>query len=296
MIFEGRLPFKTGIEMSAVPIEHSEDKDIDGSYARKIAASLYISHYIKQRHFTSYKISPDYRDGHCLEFPSPVFERWDTLELFYKIVSEGFKAMKARPHHPATVCGGNHIHFNVTKKHGRAIIRDIIQHPEIGWVFTQPDDTESASAFLENGLLKHSFWNSLFEQYQNPTALNWFKMLYTNSPFDAKHTDTKSYAAGFNNNGRTIEFRCAEAPRNWSEMQDQLFFFIQYALWVEKNVDKIGPIKSLMTYGALQNISMENAIKRFEKLLAKIGLPKERYQKYINRNLKPRWEDGRRRA
>ncbi len=286
-----KLPFKMGFEMTGIPIDHKEEdifslSDIMESWSRIISRRI-------QKAFPKYSICSGYTDGHCMEFQSPVFSSLQRVKRFYDIVMGHFLFFGIEPHHPDTVCGGNHFHFDVTGEHGRAIMRDMTQRPEIGWVFLQPDDIDSGNTLTKDCEFFESVCADVFSR--NNFYSHWIKMLFTQEDFDRNCVETKDFAVSFNNGGRTIEFRCFEAPQDWDEFRDQLDFLIAYLFYTQKRIKEIKPLKTLMTNKELRAIAQPQAIQRFNNLLDELKLPRKRYAKYVNRNLKPRWEMKRKR-
>lgn len=296
-----KLPFKIGFEMTGIPEGHKEKNAPNGWGNVLYGLSLLVSIEINKR-FPKFKISELYRDGHCLEFQSPVFDEMNKLKEFYQTTFAAMKRYGINPQHRKTVCGGNHLHFDVTRNIGTAILRSMVNHPEIVWAFTQPDDTESCNNLTMTPTIRHVMRKSAvtFSEENSPWrwdrhVYNAFKALFTLGDVSPCDLETKADAVGFNNEGKSIEFRCVEAPKNWSEFKDQLDFFMAFTQSVAANPDSIAPLQTLPTKKALQAISRQNATRNFNLLLDKLGLKRSRYAKYVKRNLRPRWELNRKR-
>ena len=309
-MLHNKLPFKVGYELSALPGDYVEthygycpQTQLD---SQAVAAELHKKYphlKLKKRGFRIY-LPKTYVDGHCIELPSPVCSTLEQVLDFYRDAWKVLHKKKYTPQNPKTVCGGNHLHFDMPDLSlMRAVARDLVNRYYIPWVFTQPDDTDSCSNII--------FDNCFYERGMN----NWIKC----SPSAATHypgyffiyhllcaeTDiplkyrqsNKEYSFANNCGGKTFEFRCVEAPRNEQEFLDQLEFFITYVLWIKKNMHKTKAVMpSYIDRKKKMKIKAKDAANMFYKLLGDMGLDRKRYSKYVKRNLFPRWELGRERV
>jgi len=292
-----KFKYTVGMEMTGIIPEYKERISRYGQGPTNAtvhltrAYSTLISTVLSKEYPNSFEVGT-HLDGHCLEFPSPVFSTTEQMDKFYLLLKKQFKKYKITAQHPATVCGGNHIHFgikdNVLLK---KIFRDFITHYYVPWVFTQPDDTDSC----DNLITKHPEEDtSIFaDNFTNAMV----PIFYTNKMPTWGHLDgIKGYAISTNKpkNIRTIEFRCVEAPLNLSELHDQLDFFIAYVNYVAKR-PMPSPIVG-MTIEELNAITPKEAKDKFNALLLKLKLSPKRYAKYVRRNLYPRWKMKRQRV
>jgi hypothetical protein len=198
-----------------------------------------------------------YIDGHCLEVPSPIFLSIERYGDWYRSLRDVMTMYRLSPHHPDVVCGGGHIHVEVlSDRKANAIIADLQGRYYLPWVFSQSDEEESC----DNVAIDHPG--------------NFFK-------------GQSVYRSGY----RTVEFRFFEAPLTWSEQKDQLDFVEAYMKWARKNV-KLSTKHTLITFKELNAISMYDAVTMFRKMCGEIGVEANRYEKYIRRNLEPRWGEG----
>lgn len=263
----------------------------------------------------------NYTDGHCCELPSPVFKTTEAAMLFYKRAQRAMNQRGFHPHHADTVCGGNHIHFGLKfprdSKMVRGIVRDMFNRPYIAWAFTQPDDTDSCDNLasvmdIHNSIksIRKESPPSIFCQVMDTAFAN---VLVTDRVIggDGKdyihpnHMDNKGYCVGIGSFCRedkkgndvwsyTFEYRCVEAPLDESELKDQLDFFIAFTemhrhrTWV--------PMIDVDLFDNLQKYRHDKAIAEFNQLLIELGLKPSRYEKYVKRNLLPRWKSRRKRT
>ncbi len=303
------LPFTMGFEMTGIaPLYDETDSDtttaetdtITEALSRLVAAKL-VAKYPK-----SFKAGYAYCDGHCLEFPSPVFKTTKAADDFYKFVKKQFDAFGVTPQNKLTVCGGNHIHFGIRNKRKiKNILRNFATHYYVPWVFTQPDDTDSC-----NNTLGDSEMFDLQEECKHPTdgadrleyltrnCYNWTRAMYillTQSKFPNDYFrhlyNDKDRALTLNKptaKVTTLEFRCVEAPRDYSEWVDQRDFFIAYMKYA-MNLPTQPPI-TFISPDALNEIKAATAVKGFNALCVTLKLDPKRYAKYVRRNLYPRWD------
>ena len=224
----------------------------------------------------------NWKDGHCVEIPSPVFTSVSQCLEFYDRAWTELRKYNYQPHHHETVCGGNHIHIGISKSDlhwVREIYRHMAIHPEITWTFISPDDTDSADVL--NGY----------------DCANAHDFIFGHQPDQCQKNKSSCLSLGFKKRvakpiPTTLEFRCVEAPKNKSEFIDQLDFFISYILYIKKRFqDGIGTkLDRLLILEEINEIPLCVAEHNFYSLLAELGLDKERYKKYVNRNLRPKWE------
>lgn len=170
------------------------------------------------------------------------------------------KKYKMKPHHPRVVCGGGHIHVGGLNMDQRMhVFHHVANRPWLPWIFSQPDEEESC-----DNIRTYTIWGVAY--------------------------NTKTHSVSCSSYS-TVEFRFFEAPLNWSEQWDHIDFtmrFVSYVLGEERP-----PVRF---WGKeLQRISKQDCIVSFRKLLGALGLSYPRYEKYIQRNLLPRWRLNRRR-
>jgi hypothetical protein len=198
-------------------------------------------------------------DQHCLEIPSPVFTSIGAFERWYKPLRRLLDAMGIFAHHEDVVCGGGHIHVELPLDRRRSYIKDLAMRPYLPWVFGMPDEEEAMDNF------------------------------YDTSSFEFTSTWNKAKMVRVCRN--TLEFRFFESARDWSEQKDHLDFVQAYLAYMRRKplIKGIPPVASL---DALQTIPQATAIDSFKTMCEHIGLPFTRYEKYVERNLLPRWSQG----
>ena len=307
-----KLPYTIGFEITGIIPEYKEktvkslsiieNVPTDETMSLTIAYSCLISSELRKKYPKDFEVQK-YIDGHCLEFPSPVFTSTEEMDKFYKFVKSQFDKFKIAPHHPITVCGGNHMHFGISNQVViRNIMRDFTNRWYIPWVFTQPDDTESCCN-IKNDLELCNLQNFVdeggeFQKFTKTDIINkfYFQILTSDVPIDMLEiSGLKDMCVGPNiKKGKgTFEFRCIEAPLSFSEFKDQQEFFIRYFNMARK-LKNVSPV-SFISNEQFQNITFSAAIVNFNALLDQLGLNPKRYIKYVERNLLPRWELGRKR-
>lgn len=308
---KNNLPFTVGFELTAVhkaftqkdyeELRSKNDKRLkkDGSKLEEKLSKKY-RHVLKAKAGYPGKLA----DGHCLEIPSPVCKTVNKVVEFYRDVWNIIKPWGYQPQHSHTVCGGNHWHFGIKDiRTIRALARDLFNRYYIPWVFTQPDDTDSC-----NNLISHPNVTNVTGIFFPTNDVKFIYrgcdnfilyLLLSDKRIPIKiRISNKEHCFSVGNQAQTFEFRCAEAPKDESELLDQLEFFVKYVAFVKKQMKK-GLIKmptSFMTNEQFQAITPHEAAGQFYHLLGQLGLSIERYEKYVKRNLYPRWELERERS
>jgi hypothetical protein len=313
---KNKFPFPVGVEMTGIRRGYSAENEANevNEFLTEAASTL-ISVKMTKLYPKRFRIAR-YRDVHCIEFPSPVFRTLGGMKTFYDALMAQFAHYDIAPHHPDIICGGNHLHFELDGVEWmQKILRDSVNRPWIPWVFTQPDDTESANNFDDEDLgvrlrkarryLKRKEANPLEHLYTQPYNLGYYDILsgtkLREEAYDGNWRNaaaSKEYAFSFDvmpstlrrgTNAVVLEIRCVEAPLDWSEMKDQLDFFIRYVNYVKTRPMPKGRVR-LWKKSDLQKIRRSDCIKEFYALLHELGLDPKRYEKYVRRNLYPRWQ------
>lgn len=288
-----KFPFTFGFEMTGI-YRHYRERKLAFTYKgwsatvanMNAATSIMIGHELKRIYPKSFQ-TKEYVDGHCIEFPSPVFTDSDEADRFYIILSDMMARYNYGPKHATTVCGGGHLHFGMTKQEQIAqIVRFCYDHPWIVWAFTQPDDTDTSDNCTSSCYPYVLCSNTFAEKGRFGNIDHCFEHFCYNK-------DLGVVGNQHDNGAKTIEYRCVEAPLNLSEFQDQYRFFT--ALTV--HALSLSPIKPLdknkiRTNEELQQITLKEAILGFEKLCIDLNIPSSRYDKYVKRNLMPRFDEG----
>lgn len=312
----GELPWTFGYEMTAL-IGDYEETDNYGSSCKSDDRTQEIS--IKIGNATLHRMNPEkykrgeyYFDNHCMEFPSPVFTTRDKALKFYRRMKRQFDKYGCTAQNPQTVCGGNHMHFGISNWTDLLrIYRDFFRRPEITWVFTQPDDLDSC-----NGLLGDAKMNAVesavqasiirvdgaeYPEYRgtrNPLAIDalsfyQYKILRTNDTIQRsqwKALASKDHGLSIMERDGAIVLECRgiEAPNDESEFIDQMDFFFAYLKWAIQYGDG-SRYREFKTPAQYQAIRKSDAERNFYSLCGMLGLNPGRYEKYVKRNLRPRW-------
>jgi hypothetical protein len=237
------------------------------------------------------KVKDRWADGHCIEFPSPVFRSMRSARLFYKRLARLFKKYGVAPKHPVTVCGGNHIHFGgLSLEQMRYAVRLIAANRAIKWVFTHPDDTDSCENFKDYYYFNRGMSLTMDTHYSNNGYYSLEEQIFlfvtSDKSMDWENlSENKNIAAWPNPTYKTLEYRCVEAPDNWKECELQLKFFTaltKLAISLHKRKTRIA-----IDFAPLNK---EKAIQSFNKLLLRLGLEPADYAYLVERNLEPRFE------
>lgn len=199
-------------------------------------------------------------DQHCLEVPSPKLHTLGEAHRFFTKVRGAMQKHGIRPTHPDVVDGGGHIHVGIKDIQLKYYIaKSILRQPFLPWVFSEPDESGSCDNTSNDG-----------------------DLIYFMKDYSARVTEHD-----------TVEFRFFGAPLDWEEQKDHIDFVFKYIAYCKRRWKKKIPIGPNVKIRRMKRMSSRTAIKHFRELLDQIGLPYSRYEKYVKRNLLPRWEDGR---
>lgn len=227
-------------------------------------------------------INPEWmhRDDGCIELPTEVIRSWPVFARAYLTVTKLMEKYKCYPYSKWHCSGGGHIHINQQRK---AVVNKLFDHfywrPYIGWAFNDPEADEDSTLY---GCFNYPVYN--LKRYGIEI-----------SPQDRYNT---------------IEFRFFQAPYNWNEQVEHVVFVQQYLQHIRntKRQDiKRPPIKEMSLflvremeysidsheeerYLRKQSWSYVSASVLFLDLIEALGLPKARYVKYTQRNIKQRAE------
>lgn len=271
----GTLPFITGIELTAIYERYFETEE---TYDLAINAL----NQLVAKDLASNGFKGCITDGHCIEWPSKVFRNWKDLEETFEYWQSACAGWYYKPKHPATVCGGGHIHLTLPNESiASQLARFIWHYPVIPWVFLMPEDTDSANYPCSY----HSIWSGKMQQPYNLTSPSLFS--------------TKEYSVGLGAGGlaaggtkpNVIELRFFEAASNWEEQKLHLEFAYALATYVCTTQNLIG-IPKPMHPTDLRKISYKQALESFKQLCAIINFDWHRCTYLFRRNLKPRWRKG----
>ena len=280
---ETTLAFDVGYEQTALLKHYSVKEDIKywpgGSYTCARNNQRLENVLCKMRN----ESKVFHIDQHCIEHSSSVFSTLESLEKDWKNTFEIYQKYKLVPQRRrAMVCGGGHISLSeFSPAQATQLFRNTSHDFSIPWVFLHPEDTLSCSVPLAP-LMYRALQNVINDFEPSRMTLVAVGKEWTAVPRVGRNSVASDDKC-------RIEFRCFEAPRNWEEFKDHLDFAIAYAKWSNSS-----PIRPLNTKSLkwLRSRTKQHAIKNFQDVCKKIGLPFERFDKYIRRNLNPRFKYG----
>lgn len=268
------LPFCTGIEFSAI-YKHYSQFNYSCEESTPNVWQVYNAHIAQQLNssysaFQKYKVKTD---GHCIEWPSPVFSDWTALEEAYNEFTKRASDYEYYPHNENVVCGGGHIHLDLpTTKDGIRLRDFVFNYPCIPWVFLQPNDTESGETPK-----KYKAWSNKLKVSRQATLSS----LY----------ESKDWSISKSAKPNCIELRFFEAPLNWHEQKLQLQFAYALATYASTSHNVHKPVK-FYTARQMQSIKRKDAIRMFTEVCALIGVDFFDYEFLVERNLIPKWQRG----
>jgi len=262
------LPYRTGLELTAI---YENWLGVDGyENGTDKAISHYNSHICKS-YATLNKNGGDFHaDGHCVEWATPVYDRWQKLQKDWTDFYRWMCYESYYPRHPDTVCGGGHIHVDLPDVYVHKRIQHLCySYPVLPWLFTQAEDTDSA-----NNPTKET-WHCRFEKLDSDCF-----------------SQTKEYAVGCSKyKHNIIEFRFFQAAKSWEEQKLHIEFAHALVSYCANSNDVWQPAK-LRTHKELKAITKRQAVAMFKELCARIGFDWQRCEYLFKANLYRRWRKG----
>ena len=196
--------------------------------------------------------------------------------------------------------------------------------PYLPWVFGEPDESGAMDSLINTKYSIIKGRKQRREYFSGETeisqeAFGWVMDTLVNDryPLDAKYRPHSFYQIYGNNcdknvpdiitqmdwdkdymfrmsNFGTVEFRFMEMTPTWEEQELQINFVMKYIHWVDQRLQAKKETKvELITDGKLQKLRRIDALNQFNQLCSDIGVNPSDYQVFVDRNLTPRWRQGR---
>jgi hypothetical protein len=221
-----------------------------------------------------------------IEFPSPVMTHMSQIEWYYARIKALADGIGAKPDNDKSTSGGGHVHVsplgtaNWTDSDFVAALLEVCDKPWLSWIFNDPDDHGTAMSPVSS--IVRAAWK------MDEDTDGWLDV-----------ADFAKCAVRRNENNKkpTLEFRFFAAPRDWDEQRAHIVFLDR---WLSSFLPHKGrkydkkEIPDLPHFlpRHLMQVSFEAARKGFVKLLKELKLPLSDYQRFIDRNLKVRYDKG----
>jgi hypothetical protein len=274
------LPFTIGFEFTGIPIDWKDgspgfsfDKWVP--VLKEVRKALAIAE--NRNKGTKAALWDD-----CVEVTTYPTRLMRTVKQAYEATSRAFKQCGLRPKHPDTVCGGGHIHIGgISSAVKYNMLTDMLRRPYLPWAFSEPDEVDACDYPVAS---IYSFVKApnrapyhMRDEYGTLRYAGWYKafMFRLDAAYD------------------TAEFRFFEAPLNWEEQLLHIQFVVAYYEWIKKKKVKGFNPKEGYTARKLQKISYKQARLMFRGFLRELGLDPADYEHFVQRNMKPRWQNGR---
>jgi hypothetical protein len=219
-----------------------------------------------------------------VEFPSPILSRWSQLEWYYARIKALADATGMTTDNEHKNSGGGHIHVSPlngewSDNQKYTILLGYLDNPWLCWVFNDPDDSSTA-VYPGRALI-----NAMFDWYEeHKREGSWWRALELSGNIGVRR-----------NSGikKTMEFRFFQAPKNWDEQRLHVLFLDKWLKHMLRDLKKIVPSKPPVPKWWLpQDLSAINygfARHQFHKLLDELGLSRDDYEVFVQRNMKTRF-------
>ena len=266
--------YKAGVEMT-----FQKKVRTAGGLRRWIDGSLYLDNNFLRDKGLNAGYDPD-----CIEVPTCILNSWGHAK---QEIDKALAAAKERKliakNKGISTGGGGHVHVSGMKTLVKiAIQRDMQNRPYVPWFFADPDTTTQCNSADVDGHI--NCWYMALNGSWDKVAKNPNKFCYQVNKFI--HT----YLHG---GYKTVEFRFFDCFSSWEQYEESLAFAQAYCKWIEKKVGqgKKFPVKIKNRRDVLEKYNdYDKCLKEFKELIADIGLPWNRYKKYVA-NLNERFTD-----
>jgi hypothetical protein len=307
------LPFVMGTELTGIHRLYREEErkwHMWAVHERKSKDRESVRRHLEMTHTGYYNIA---FDDHCLEISSPKLKTFESYRAFSQNVRTIMANHDYYPKNPTVVCGGGHIHVGVPKtpwggKFRYHVARDLIMRPYLPWVFGEPDEEDAMNVLINKAndyRLMDEIWQAGGDRIVGDIGR------YGDTRFikhlELPYNPRTRYVNMSNRHGGkthmfmltsypTIEFRFFEMAPSWEDQELQMHFLIAYLNWMVKRLEREDYTDiQLITDEQMQAIEPGVCESLFEEMCYHIGVVYEDYEHIVERNLYPRWTNGRKR-
>jgi hypothetical protein len=236
-----------------------------------------------------------HNDCGCIEISSEPLKNWKTFESWNNRVRK-IAYTNGMTHKLSWNAGGmGHHHIDMQKDEVvDNLFKIVAARPYLSWMFVDPEDTKNCQTIASWYLHRHLMTNSFFG--------------ICDSYFDPRIGGNHSWPAGrgvsLSHRGDTIEWRAFDSAEDMT-MQIEHTAFLQALVAYAQKTASLQYVQTYDTLHLFKNVTEakkllkkyqdpELCAKEFLEFIELIGLPKDRYERYIDMNLKPRlaWKKG----
>ena len=275
-----------------------------------------------------------HNDGGALEIATPAFDSLDKFSKYYARlekqlhkVEEVHKLLTGQSvefvhNRNDTVSGGGHIHVAIPKHILKDplwlacflsnLFRDMNNRPYLNWIFNDWGNTQSAENFirLREEQNKHAY-HGLEELKPSPNnwkTLPFLRVLYQDDPklpplwgtrdilqcFDINKGYALKVSRDYGRKPNTMEFRCFDTKRDFSEIELHADFVNSY-LWYIDKVSKSGKLirAKIKSREDIAKLALNNrCVDEFKSFTERIGLNYGKYERFVETNYRHRAQAG----
>lgn len=225
-------------------------------------------------------------DPDCIEAPTKVLKSWvDAKETISTILDCAAAKKFIAKNKGFSTGGGGHVHVsgmdNLTKC---AALRDMQNRPYVPWFFADPDTTTQCNSVQTTP--SPFYWR---DQAYAALLDPWSKIVKGAKKYNWswKYAHTRIHPSG------TFEFRFFDCFMEYERYEESLAFAQAYMQWIAGLVRKgkkfdVSIIKRSDLLDKYDDYA--RCLEEFQELVETVGLPWDRYKKYIS-NLDQRFED-----
>lgn len=287
---EVKFAKKIGIELTFIPkVVVPELDESPHNYGWHKLTKFYKAAAVAEKLRGANKI---YCDPGCIEYPSPILKDWKTTQEWFEGATDLGKMMELVTTHPKQENGMGHIHISCNAYERSMMIFESVFRPYLSWLFASPISQEFCRSTLGSFLRSGTDYCVVprkgcdHEYHGNSGVWSRFVAFAPRSDLD------------------TMEIRMFDSAKDWRQQEEHVAFAQRlYALAMKRKpgetildgfpvVHSNDRLKLLQFRMDCYRNSIDLCIREYKELIETLGLPWNRYKRYIDKNLVPAFEHG----
>lgn len=324
--------FTIGIELTFVP--EVFDKAMDSCTNHRRWAELAMLYKSVVDPLMLGNTEAVHADPGCVEYPSPILESWAYTHTWYRVACLIAKELGLVPEHEDQEGGMGHIHIGLDNTQIAHIHADLLTKPYLTWIFATPNGSQYCKSLARAYINEHyeprfpmkesEFAKVGRRQRGNSnvfdTTMSWESFDHNGEPYSQDLSYSEQYGnnlhaltadrfsiAPHNSFHSTMEWRAFDAAATWREQEEHIAFLQRYCYKVLSRADSYPSIpfgpglgrtqrnKTLKSFIDAYRNDKDACVRDFKELIVNtLELPWNRYEWYLERNLDPAFEWGKR--
>ncbi len=204
--------------------------------------------------------------------------------------------------HPEQESGMGHIHVATNARDATIVFANAILHPYLTWIFATQMGSKHCKSSL-GALIAEDCFGFKCPGARDPrpakNSYSWY--LSSSNSYGIPYSRFTAFAP--RQDLGTVEIRLFDSAEDWNQQAEHIAFAQRFVEFSIKTVKQKGPIqyvengatmKKLVALRNKHRFDIDLCIKDFKSLLEKLELPFSIYERYIDKNLVPAFEYGKR--